>query len=264
MGSRRSRQRAGLGSRRPKRSDRGRKDRPTSPSWVSGARGRALGVRGACPPPDPSEARPPRGGFPGAPPPRGPSPERPGSAAAGESPRRAGHFRGPERGARARARVCGLHSVRPPPSPLPCRRPASPTGCWRAALLRAPPRRTCRRAAAPGSARVVGLSRELQPQEGLPGHRTRRKAGCTVAAARLGAGGRAAFSLEPRDPGGHWRFFGAGDSGILGAACRGSGKESKARNGTSALGALAVKRPSPPPRPPPPGLSCRRGSGAEG
>lgn len=73
-----------------------------------------------------------------------------------------------------------------------------------------------------------------------------------MAAARLGAGGRAAFTLEPRDPGGHWRFFGAGDSGILGAASRGSGKESKARNGTSALGALAVKRPSPPPAPHPP------------
>lgn len=82
-------QRAGLGSRRPKRPDRGRKDRPTSPSWVSGA------LR----PVPRSALAPPR--LPPRPPPRRPGPERLGSAAAGESPRGVGHFRGPERGARA-------------------------------------------------------------------------------------------------------------------------------------------------------------------
>lgn len=148
---------------------------------------------------------------------RVPAPGRPLSRAGARRP-----------GARACAGFtrCGRLTPR-----LPRRRLASPPGCWRAALLRAPPRRTCRLAAAPGSAGVAGLSREPQPQAGLPGHRTRRKAGSTVAAARLGAEGRAAFTPEPRDPGGHWRFFGAGNSGILGAASRGSGKESKAGMG---------------------------------
>lgn len=113
-------QRAALGSRRPRRTIRERKDRPTSPSWVSGAWGRALRVAGALRP-VPERAPLPRPLLP-RPPGWGPGPGPGGSAAARDSPRGLGHFRGPERGGRAGAGGLGAAASRPgvpgrPPSP---------------------------------------------------------------------------------------------------------------------------------------------------
>lgn len=99
----RERQRAALGSRRPRRTDRERKDRRTPPSWVSGTR-----VAGA-PSLLPRRAHSPRRRLP-RPPLLGPSPWLPGSAAVGESPLGLGHFRG---GTRSR---CPPGLPRPPPA----------------------------------------------------------------------------------------------------------------------------------------------------
>lgn len=139
-------QRAARGGRRRRRTDWGRKDRRTSPSWVSGA-----GVAGALGPSSP-DARTPRGG---------PFRARlPGSPAPGSRARL--RPRVP-----ARARPLSL----PDPEPLPAR--ASPpaarfpvSGCWKRRRSAA---RTCRRSAAFGSPGAAGLSRELEPSAGLGG-----------------------------------------------------------------------------------------------
>lgn len=159
-----------------------------------------------------------------------------------------------------RARVCGLHSVRPPHAPAS---PPAPRFPARLLAGGAPPRAST--AHLPASC----------------GSGQRRGGGAVPRAAAPGGPTRAPHPQESRVHGGRRSTGGGGEGGVHSGAQRpwrplavlwsrelGNPRRSfprlregvQGRNGTSALCALEVKRPSPPP----PGLSCRRGSGAEG
>lgn len=146
-------QRAALGSRRPRRTGRERKDRPTSASWVSGAWGRALRVAGALIPlPERAPAR-----LVGVP--------APGT---GARLRRASPRAGSATFAGWNAACARVRADSEPPPPARGF-PASRRLLAGRALRGASPPRTCWHSAALGSTEAAGPSRELAPKAGLAG-----------------------------------------------------------------------------------------------